>query len=239
MPNWVKNKVTFIGQQDEVNLMLESIKTEESNNINYFDFEKIIPMPESLKIESGSKSDIGFAIVKHLNGDSSELEKILSYSWTRVEKISTIDDLIEYFKSSNNYDYDELIKFGEISLENIKNYGHSNWYDWSCEKWGTKWNSSESFVDENTIWFETAWSTPEPVMIELSNKFPNINFIIEYADEDIGGGNTGKYELKAGKEILFELYDGIKACEVWGYDPMDYFPNVFRDNRIDEILGDE
>jgi len=85
--------------------------------------------------------------------------------------------------------------------------------------------------------FETAWSTPEPVIIELSDMYPDITFIVEYADEDIGS-NCGRYTLKGGQGEYVK-YDGIGACEVWGHDPAEYYPDIYRDQQIDKILGDE
>jgi hypothetical protein len=76
MPNWVRNKVSFEGLSDKIKSMLDSIKSVNGNgDINFIDFDKIIPMPESLKIESGTSTDTGIALVKYLNGDYSELKK--------------------------------------------------------------------------------------------------------------------------------------------------------------------
>ena len=80
MPNWVRNKVSFEGLSDKIEAMLDSIKSVNGNgDVNYIDFEKIIPMPESLKIDSGSLSDNGIALVKYLNGDDTDFKNMLSY----------------------------------------------------------------------------------------------------------------------------------------------------------------
>lgn len=63
IPNWVQINLTFSGDKAEIKQMLEAIK---NDDIGYgsIDFNKIIPMPEPLNIESGSKSIHGMEMVK-------------------------------------------------------------------------------------------------------------------------------------------------------------------------------
>ena len=72
--------------------------------------------------------------------------------------------------------------------ENVKDttYNHlgpnadPNWYDWSIENWGTKWDTNDvQVVDEYEDFiiysFDTAWSPPEPICAALRDKFPDLN----------------------------------------------------------------
>ena len=56
----------------------------------------------------------------------------------------------------------------EQSKELIEKYGHDNWYSWSIDKWGTKWNTVESEVSqtENVLKysFNTAWDAPREIV---------------------------------------------------------------------------
>lgn len=52
----------------------------------------------------------------------------------------------------------------------------------------------------SSLSFSTAWSSPQPVFAALSRKFPDLEFEITFADEDIGS-NCGKYVLKDGVMI--------------------------------------
>ena len=96
-----------------------------------------------------------------------------------------------------------------------------DWYDWRCENWGTKWNSSGALiVDDNTYEFDTAWSTPYEVLVELSKQFPNSTISVDYADEDIGS-NCGSYVLKNGELLEETNGDDDFALDLWGYDEED------------------
>lgn len=51
-------------------------------------------------------------------------------------------------------------------------YGATCWYDWCTKKWGTKWNSYDHFdVEGFDLAFYTAWSPPEGVYRELTERF--------------------------------------------------------------------
>lgn len=48
------------------------------------------------------------------------------------------------------------------------------------------------------IRFETAWSMPKPIYQAMARKFPHLEFVIRYADEDFGN-NCGFILLRNGK----------------------------------------
>lgn len=108
-------------------------------------------------------------------------------------------------------------------------YGANDWYSWSIENWGTKWNASEVTYSEVTkmddgrfimdITFDTAWSVPAPFMLALGKRFDKCHFKGMYADEDLGS-NYGEYEIENGQPLFFccyeyeDLCNGTKAREV-------------------------
>ena len=101
-------------------------------------------------------------------------------------------------------------------------YGHTTWYDWSCENWGTKWNSYDNEqVDADTILFSTAWSNPEPIMLKLSEMYPEAIIEHWWADEDMGS-NDGHRVYRGGKIVegdycdicSNEAYETYMEC--WG-----------------------
>lgn len=235
MPNYIINKIEIGGDQFTIDELLSSVKSEDC----YFDFEKIIPSPESIKIESGTITDMSLAVYEfEETGSDSKLVEYLSYSWIKSQNITNISELYKYIKK-NVYQED----LGKKAFNNILQYGCKDWYEWNCKNWGTKWNSSDSssytdFNGRGNISFQTAWSTPYPVIVELSKKYPTLSFIVKYADEDIGS-NCGTYKLQNGN--LLEEIDGdvFFACEMWGYDPADYDMSYARNKKIDKIIEND
>jgi len=80
----------------------------------------------------------------------------------------------------------------EEELELISKYAASNWYDWNCTNWGTKWNNTDEGVavqmcsDTHLNYsFDTAWSPPVPVIDALAKKFPKLVFVLEYEEPGI------------------------------------------------------
>ena len=126
----------------------------------------------------------------------------------------------------------ENIYTGNLGAKEMAVYGRDNWYDWCIENWGTKWNAydykpdvdySEEYAQSGVLKFWTAWDAPHPVVKKLSEIFSDIEFVHEWADEDLGR-NCGKCTYWKGN--VCEEYcpktekESMKfACSVWGETP--------------------
>lgn len=81
-------------------------------------------------------------------------------------------------------------------------YGAENWYDWRCKNWGVKWDASRSgFWQDGKDWvisFETPWGAPIEFMKKLSKMYPNMTFMLQFADESEGGYPLGEMTFKNG-----------------------------------------
>ena len=60
MPNHIMNRLRLEGDQNRIDELLKSVKGKDS----VLDFNRIIPMPESLNIEAGSRTDNGLKAYK-------------------------------------------------------------------------------------------------------------------------------------------------------------------------------
>ncbi len=80
--------------------------------------------------------------------------------------------------------------------------GVPDWYSWSNENWGTKWNAlvPEAPVDKSAIHFLSAWSPPVPVLQKLSEQYPDVRWEHRWADEDLGY-NVGEAVYCGGKQV--------------------------------------
>lgn len=209
MPNWTYNRIKC---KKEIGDKLLTIK----NDIYSLDFNKLIPMPEDLKLDAGSiESDSISCYYLSLNdGEKYKLMKLLKSKeiffhhdyWNKYKKD------IKYYESNpdklkNNKDnfnglidfddkklFNSLAELGKQYIENIKKYGYPQWYDWCVENWGTKWNVEDDVdvsynknTDEYDITFDTAWSVPSGIVEKYSEFCNDEEFYWEYEDEDYDG----------------------------------------------------
>ena len=87
---------------------------------------------------------------------------------------------------------------------------------------GTKWNAYETPDDrdtEDTIYFQTAWSDVFRLIKKISRRYPDLEFIYEWADEDIGR-NAGICTACAGiidiKRLDNESHEAyVKGLSLW------------------------
>lgn len=225
MPNWVENRLSYNGNETEIKEMLEKIRYDNAT-IGTIDFNKIIPMPKSLDIECGSRTDKGIEMVKNylenlpaeLKGKEGTYEEIL-------------EDLHNHSADISDDEEKKIWDVGVTAVDNLYKYNAPTWYEWCNDNWNTKWNAcgydeNTDYSDSDFIWFQTAWSAPIPVIKKLSEMYPNIELTLEFADEDLGQ-NCGEMKFKGG-DIIEEYipHTGKEAMEfaakVWDYDLADF-----------------
>lgn len=185
MPNHVANRVIIDGNLDDIKKIMNFVKGEKSP----FDFNKIVPMPETF---------IKYDTTNHPNGRGLVVgEHTLCYD--ESSPVVT-EELIEEYKRATE--------------EQAERYGVVGWYNWSRAYWGTKWNCYDVVVlDEGAFEFNTAWSAPLPVMQALSEIFPEVIINLDWADED-AGCNTGEATYEGGSETSLVYFDNL-SDEAW------------------------
>lgn len=99
-------------------------------------------------------------------------------------------------------------------------YGAEDWYEWRCKNWGCKWDASESGFwkdgDDWVISFQTPWGPPCKFMETLSEKFPNMEFILQFADESQKCSPIGQCTYKNGEETFVDKDEDEEFGEaVW------------------------
>ncbi len=238
MPNWVTNILTVDADEEKRKEIFEAIK-DDTDGYGSIDFNKIIPMPESLNIESGSNEDYAIAIylTERLTLDPTAvglgnyISNMFCENW-QDEVINRIQSS-EYVLSR----MDDLYEMGKQYISNIKNYGFSTWYDWCRVVWGTKWNATSNSFDKemnNDIQFDTAWNTPEPIIIGLSEMFPDVTFTVKYADENFGC-NCGEYACKNGVVVFEDVpFDGSEEAMELASEVLGYYPEYDDEDEYDE-----
>lgn len=209
MPNWTYNRIKC---KKEIGDKLLTIK----DDIYSLDFNKLIPMPEDLKLDAGSiESDSISCYYLSLNDDEKyKLMKLLKSKeiFFHHDYWNKYKNDIKYYESNpdklkNNKDnfnglidfdykkhFNSLAELGKQYIENIKKYGYPQWYDWCVENWGTKWNVEDDVdvsynknTDEYDITFDTAWSVPSGIVEKYSEFCNDDEFYWKYEDEDYDG----------------------------------------------------
>ena len=176
MPNHVTNRLTIVGDEQEVAKCLAEIKGTQEDQ--FIDFNTFAPIPKELE---GTRSPT--KIISQEDYDDQE-KRIAHNELTEIEKSWGVSRGITK----------------EMSEKFQEEFGYDNWYDWQIANWGTKWNAYDQYKieGESTIEFSTAWSTPYHAITALSVKYPTLRFEVEFADEDFGH-NVGKYTFEDGE----------------------------------------
>ncbi len=119
--------------------------------------------------------------------------------------------------------------FDVIDFENIIRMPKSkkdDWFNWRTQNWGTKWNAYNERRDGKTIYFDTAWSAPHPIIEEIAAEFYGTKFIHAWSDEAAGynvGMAVHEYgtcmdkkfiedNSKEAFELFFELHPDMRGC---------------------------
>lgn len=215
MANDVRHRLTLVNASEAEIKKFNELFHKDGDFIS---LNKIIPMPESLQIESGSRSSRAEEIINSADPDKA----LADYLSEMREKRHYTDEDCQEFK--------EFV--GKVKY-NLDNYGFTTWYDWSIQNWGTKWDTYDGCsIDDTSCEFSTAWSTPFPAMVALSKMLPDCEIEVEFADEDYGH-NCGRYTLKNGEIESSYLPDGEEALmfslDIWGEDYEEYMERMEED----------
>ena len=259
MPNHVQNILTFNCNGERAlkyakRFMYNRDGNEERTGLGTFDFNKITRMPKEIA-ESEASSDTDHGIEVYLTAINPEtrdfgLEKADQELFQKVVALLNSTRLFAMFDcdlSEEKIDaytrsrpLGDLLTRGAGAVKNLMHHRALNWYDWSVQQWGTKWNSynspetsEEEIKKTKSIYFQTAWSPPLPVIFKLSAMLAGITITLKWADEDIGC-NCGEITLQNG-EVIDEknFFDEDNpgnvskeaidfALDVWGYEPGDF-----------------
>lgn len=234
--NKVYNFIRAVGDEEEVRRMMSAVTVVTDDGIPCFDFNKVIPMPEELKVNVGISAIRGYinnyltmvnpctpaydsGFEKFSEKDFKELYETV-FDYFNQERITLINC---YLPSPDA----EKARLGEKLAHNIEKYGQPTWYEWSIQHWGTQWNAYyPAPADENTLAFCTRWASPTSVVGKLAEMFPALKFEHVWADESFGcnfgrniymdGKNVASFTPAAGSEEANKI-----VADIFGFDPSE------------------
>ena len=93
----------------------------------------------------------------------------------KKKQLKTLKTMLK--SKDNDFDFNNIVPMpknifrGNLGREEEEKYGDNNWYRWSIDNWGTKWNSVDTRVEENgstlSYNFMTAWDCPREIVNSL------------------------------------------------------------------------
>ena len=230
MPNWVQNEIIFENASDEkVAALIRELKLATESDERAFDFNKIIPMPESLNIESGSSTDraIAYYVTERLTipVEQTNLKDLVHNSFSDDWATEVVSRIKKYIDEGGTDDWDKVYEAGKQYMYNREHYGCYTWYEWCCRHWGTKWNACEPdwSLDDGMLVFQTAWSAPFPVIEALAQKYPDLdtaNELVERLEDIDEYDNELLFALMADGDELDEAIDTIEDGAATFYSDM-------------------
>lgn len=227
MPNYVNTIINLHGKNEDIKNVLSLVKSDD----NDFDFNRIIPMPESLNIEASSGAEIGlFAVISDdFTKPFEDVEKIIDSNPAYKKFLHNMFvSFRELYERDKKWWYDEkqseFVKrnrdLGLKSKNNLDNFGYANWYDWCINNWGTKWNSFNANIELGysvIVSFSTVWDCPYRILEKFADICAEYNVTFDgiYADEN-AGCNTGSFDSETGvtqfKDMSPEALNAYDTC---------------------------
>ena len=109
--------------------------------------------------------------------------------------------------------------------------GYTDWYEWSCHNWGTKWNTRTTKEDRSekpgglVFHFDTAWGPADEWFYSLVNEFNEImpdnkaEFLLSYAEPNMWFG--GSINVQGGGSFQVDAYSDEQLSEFLGIEMED------------------
>ena len=139
-----------------------------------------------------------------VSGDEIQLREFVEKSLVKDEH-----SLIESRLEDDNFSFEGTLPRGD----------RKDWYDWSVENWGTKWDACESHIHHNdinyfSVSFDTAWSPPINWIDNIMQDFPDLCFTLEHEEPGMcfGGQLTAQYET-IWEDAHWDVESASECCE--------------------------
>ena len=186
MPNWCDNILTIEGPAEELARFVSKVR--ESGSL----LGATVPCPESLKeVGAGSMEDayhILYGRIPYRN-----IPEDLSINMVNPSEEDREALFVHHFGPSDS-SMEKKRAAAKQYKHNMDTYGHLTWYTWCVANWGTKWDvfpdleslpeiSSYQSTANHGSWtysFDTAWAPPKAWLLETSERFPTLQFLLEY-----------------------------------------------------------
>lgn len=121
-----------------------------------------------------------------------------------------------------------------VPLEKLRDRGIPNWFNWNRDNWGCRDNAYgfhrllERASPEKLL-FEAGWTPPHKVVQKLSEMYPDITIVHQWADDNVGF-DCGMREYKAGAYTEAYFQPGSREAYEYAAQVMDI--DLARDKQM-------
>lgn len=142
MPNHVTNIIELECSRERSKEIMEFLRAD-GQDYGSVDFNKLIPMPESLNITSGSETDRGIEIyLTAVNPNTKDygLEKMSSNEFDLLVTMLNNERMFGKYDSNLSDEriasftkyvsFETYVQTGRTAVDNFRQYGATTWYEW-------------------------------------------------------------------------------------------------------------
>lgn len=229
MPNHITTVCTIAGPASDLAEILRRHVTVSDDPATQFDFETIIPMPQSIKNTFRPHTPEQRKPGEPVDGVGDHEVTVYAQALTGGRREHIVDrprwlptglrtagELLDYLDKTKP----AAAFWAKRLLLASADTGYPGWYEWSIANWGTKWGSyrykERQRSPELVFEFQTAWSVPAPILRKLSEMHPFLTVRTESIDEG-GGAFIGTFDSGAGGlvkvEETREMHVRVYGCE--------------------------
>jgi Ferredoxin-like domain in Api92-like protein len=239
MPNHVTTRCIVTGPANTLSEFTRRhiVPDREDSQEAIFDFNTVIPRPSILDdVEAGGSVTEGLvALGYEEHAGESAIARVLGnsvFSFPRYKEAG-VDDREKLRAHLEQFDPGALEEARRAAIA-IDETGYRDWYHWSIDQWGTKWNSYgfhfvSSTADRVEFRFDTAWSFPKPIFRRLAGMYPSLTFEVASMDPAMDWGARGQFN--GADDFCFvcandELYEVVYGYQPEPDDDYEYAPSA-------------
>ena len=135
------NRITFGSDKaarTAFHSMLQEVRAE-GQPLGSVDFNKLVPMPSELNIDSGSRTDTGLKLFGNYLCEAAQVAANMPDA-TPNERAAALFRHMDSWQKKHKVD-PEVWELGKKAYRNIQKYGCATWREWRGLNWGNKWNA--------------------------------------------------------------------------------------------------
>jgi hypothetical protein len=160
-------------------------------------------------------------------------------NWCENElRVSGHPDHVDEFYLDNKTDDEELSLKQSVAAPESLDYD-KEWYQWNLNNWGTKWDLKDVRMDkfeaEIVYYFDSAWSPPEEWLQCVANKYPLLQFHMQFSEGGCDFWGVREYD---GGELVHSEDESLSehAWRICGEELLDevlFFLHNYYKNGFD------